>query len=466
MGAGVSAWPLAKAVSQAGQLGVVAGTALDELLARRLQLGDPGGHMRRALAAFPVPALAQSILDRYFVRDGKPAGAPFMRLPKLDVQCSKAREELTVAGCFAEVFLAKEGHDGPIGINLLEKIQAPTLPSLFGAMLAGVNVVLMGAGIPRSIPGVLDRLSAAQPAQLAIDVAGAAPGDQYLSRFHPEGVFPDGAPEMQRPLFFPIVSSATVASVLVRKANGRVDGLVVEGTAAGGHNAPPRGPLRTNDAGEPIFGERDEPSLRAIARLGIPFWVAGGCASPMGLKAAQAEGARGIQVGTAFAFCKESGITADLKRRTLEMVEDGRAQVLTDAKASPTGYPFKVLQMEGTLSDAKVSEARTRVCDLGYLREAYARSGGRVGWRCPGEPQDIYLAKGGEMEQTQGRKCVCNGLLANIGLAQELGDGHHEPALLTAGTDLSVVARMIEAHGQNYRAAHVIQHVLDTPSGS
>ncbi|MFX4805988.1 hypothetical protein ABTB42_20590, partial [Acinetobacter baumannii] len=64
--------------------------------------------------------------------------------------------ELTVVANFVEVWLAKQGHNSPIGINLLEKIQVPTVPSLFGAMLAGVDYVLMGAGIPRQIPGVLD----------------------------------------------------------------------------------------------------------------------------------------------------------------------------------------------------------------------------------------------------------------------------------------------------------------------
>ena len=57
MGVAVSAWHLAREVAQRGQLGVVSGTALDGVLARRLQDGDPGGHMRRALAAFPSPAI-------------------------------------------------------------------------------------------------------------------------------------------------------------------------------------------------------------------------------------------------------------------------------------------------------------------------------------------------------------------------------------------------------------------------
>jgi len=43
MGVAVSGWRLAKAVSSLGQLGVVSGTALDIVLVRRLQQGDPEG---------------------------------------------------------------------------------------------------------------------------------------------------------------------------------------------------------------------------------------------------------------------------------------------------------------------------------------------------------------------------------------------------------------------------------------
>jgi nitronate monooxygenase len=67
--------------------------------------------------------------------------------------------ELCVVSNFVEVFLAREGHRNPVGINYLEKVQIPHLPSLYGAMLAGVGYVLMGAGIPLHVPGVLDRLA-------------------------------------------------------------------------------------------------------------------------------------------------------------------------------------------------------------------------------------------------------------------------------------------------------------------
>ncbi|MDP7551437.1 MAG: hypothetical protein QF896_09660, partial [Acidimicrobiales bacterium] len=81
MGIAVSDWKLARSVSVAGHLGVVSGTALDSVMVRRLQLGDPGGHTRRALAHYPVPTVADSILDRYFIEGGKPANQRFILMP-------------------------------------------------------------------------------------------------------------------------------------------------------------------------------------------------------------------------------------------------------------------------------------------------------------------------------------------------------------------------------------------------
>ena len=71
MGVGISNWRLARAVSRLGQLGVVSGTALDQILARRLQDGDPGGWMRRGLARFPAPELAARVWDTYYRAGGK-----------------------------------------------------------------------------------------------------------------------------------------------------------------------------------------------------------------------------------------------------------------------------------------------------------------------------------------------------------------------------------------------------------
>ncbi len=216
MGVGVSGWRLARAVTRQGQLGVVSGTGLAVVFARRLQEGDPGGHMRRALAHFPIPGIADRLLQRYFIPGGKAPNQPYKLTPMPQMQSAAPFLELTVAANFAEVFLAKEGIPGCIGINYLEKIQLTTLPSLFGAMLAGVDCVLMGAGIPRFIPGVLDAFAQGQPAELKIDVEDAPANEQHTMRFDPAAFCGGTALPLRRPFFLAIISSAILATTLAQ----------------------------------------------------------------------------------------------------------------------------------------------------------------------------------------------------------------------------------------------------------
>ena len=458
MGVGVSSWQLARAVALEGQLGVVSGTAVAVTLARRLHRGDPGGHLRRALAAFPSREIADRILDRHL--DAASDGPPYPSVPQFRIDPPRTLVELTVAGAFVEVWLAKEGHAGLVGINLLEKIQLPTLATLYGAMLADVDWVFMGAGIPARIPAVLDRLAAARPASLPLAVTGASADDDHAMRFDPRDLRGIAAGEpVRRPSFAAIVSSTTLARYLMGVESGTPDGFVVEMPVAGGHNAPPRGRGRLSDAGEPVYGPRDRVDLDAVAALGRPFWVAGGRADPRGLRDALDHGAAGVQVGTAFAFCDESGLAPELRQRALEAVREGAARVRTDPLASPTGYPFKVVPMADTIGDEDTYAARPRRCDLGYLREAYVRPDDLVGYRCPAEPVEDWVAKGGDAEQAAGRACLCNGLVAAIGLGQARRDGFVEPPLLTAGDDLVNLARIAGAGGEGYTAADVIAHV-------
>jgi NAD(P)H-dependent flavin oxidoreductase YrpB (nitropropane dioxygenase family) len=460
MGVAVSGWQLARAVSRAGQLGVVSGTALAVVLARRLQLGDPGGELRRALAHFPIQPMAERVLAEYFIPGGKAPGTPFKLSPMPTLRPRPSLVELTVVSNFVEVFLAKEGHAGPVGINYLEKIQLPTLPSAFGAMLAGVDYVLMGAGIPRAIPGALDLLARGETAQLPIDVEGSQPGEKHLSTFSPQSFFGGTPPQLKRPLFLGIVASATLAMTLARKSSGRVDGFIVEGPTAGGHNAPPRGPLQLDAAGEPIYGSRDVPELEKIRALGLPFWLAGSYGRPGRLADALRLGAAGVQVGTAFAFCEESGVQPQLKREAIRLSRLGQAKVFTDPLASPAGFPFKVAQLAQTLSDQALYEKRPRLCDLGYLRHPYRKADGRIGYRCPAEPVANFLAKGGTEADTHGRKCVCNGLPTTIGIGQVRPKSEDELPLVTAGDDLADIAQFLTPGHDTYSAADVLRQLL------
>jgi nitronate monooxygenase len=76
----------------------------------------------------------------------------------------------------------------------------------------------------------------------------------------------------------------------------------------------------------------------------------------------------------------------------------------------------------------------------------------------------VYLSKGGKAEDAEGRKCLCNALMANIG-HQQIRCGHHvEPALVTAGDDLTEVARFLPRGSASYGVSDVLNALLpNTP---
>jgi nitronate monooxygenase len=460
MGAAVSNWHLANTVSRYGQLGVVSGTALDFALARRLQLGDPGGHMRRALAAFPRQDIATWILDTYFIAGGKEDNQPFKNVPMFKVEMSKKIMELNVVANFVEIWLAKEGHANPVGINYLEKIQMPNLTAIFGAMLAGVDYILMGAGIPREIPGILDRYVNYEPAELTLDVKNETKGQTTKMSFDPRQVIPHPKSRLKRPKFIAIISSNILALTLAKKASGNIHGFVVEGHSAGGHNAPPRGTLELNSSGEPVYGTKDGVDIDKIKALGKPFWLAGEYGHRHKIAEARNLGAAGVQVGTPFAFCHESGLDPKYRKDILKLVAEQKIEVHTDPVASPTGYPFKVVQLKGSMSEAEELLVRQRICNLGFLRHLYRTEDGKLLYRCPAEPIEDYLRKEGAEEETTGRKCLCNSLMANVSYAQiQQKNGYREKPIITAGKDI-VNLGIYSKNGSDYSAIDVLDHLL------
>jgi len=459
MGAGVSGWKLARAVSLTGQLGVVSGTALDQICARKLQLGDPEGHLRRAMALFPDLEMVRRIEDTFYLPMGKRKDQKFKATPMFTLHTPERLQELTIVAAFSEVFLAKEGHDNPIGINLLEKVQLPNIFIIYGAMLAGIDYVFIGAGIPNEIPGILDRLAKHLDVSLKISVQGAPVDNKFRLEFDPRSFLQKKLLPLKRPKFFPIVSSATLARMMLKKATGAINGFVVETSSAGGHNAPPRGKLMLTSEGEPLYGPRDEVEIEKIKSIGLPFWLAGSWGTPEKLAKALSIGADGIQAGTAFAFCQEAGLSEQIKNQVIQSIMQGKALVTTDPKASPTNFPFKVLGLKNTLSEHKEYLRRKRICDLGYMRDLYVKSDGRIGYRCPAEPADAYIKKGGNPEELEHKKCLCNALLSNIGLAQLRKDGYVENSLITAGKAILSIARFLKDR-HTYSANEVVDWLL------
>ena len=462
MGVAISDWNLAQTVSMQGHLGIVSGTGVGPVMSSRLTKGDIGGNVRRALGHFPFQEPVRRILDKYYVPESETPQLPYKRPSMWTLSPPKMLNELTVIANFVEVFLAKEGHRNAVGLNLLEKLQMPTMASLYGAMLAGTDFVIMGAGIPLQIPGILDKLADHRAVRYRLDMLEAGSEDEFHIHFDPQAIFPgirEKMGQLRRPNFLPIISSVVLAKALIKRATGKINGFVVEAPTAGGHNAPPRGALKLDEKGEPIYGKKDEVDTEKIKQLGLPFWMAGGYDSPEMLQQALDDGAAGIQVGTAFAYCDESGMDDTIKSRVIQKVLDQEIEVHTDPNVSPTGYPFKVVQLEGTMTDHEIEHNRVRLCDVGLLRNPYKSANGKIGYRCSAEPIDQYLKKGGELEQTVGKSCLCNNLLATASYPHHRKDGYVEPPIVTSGDGLAGIAKYAKPGNDSYTAQDVLDYL-------
>jgi nitronate monooxygenase len=454
MGVGISTPLLAKVISSMGNLGTLSGVAADRWLARALQHGDPDGKIRRALSYFPIPEVVKRIQDTYFVEGGIKQGQAYKSLPIFSFKASKTLIDLVVVASFVLVFLAKEACTGMISINYLEKVQIPNLYSFVGAMMAGVDYITMGAGIPLQVPGVLDCIAAGKPVNYRVHIDGTK--EPAVLTFDPAKHYGQTFPIPKRPGFIPIISSNLLAEVFIKKASGAFDAWVVEKDIAGGHNAEPRGKYPLNDYGEPIYGDKDKVVFDNITKLGKPFWIGGGYASPQAVKSALAIGAQGIQAGSIFALADESGMNDQIKTTIRQLGFNNKLIVKTDLKASPTGFPFKVVQLPGTLSDPETYKIRRRICNHAHLATPYLKPDNTIGSRCPAETEEQYISKGGKLEDTVDRRCLCNGLMATTAL----GNGN-EPAIVTLGNDYSFLSHLMRNENDSYSAADAINYLLE-----
>jgi hypothetical protein len=235
MGVYVSNWRLARAVAmeQPGTTaGTVSGTALDIVYVRLLQLGDPGGHVRRALAAFDAlfgVTIGQKIIKHYFIDGGKQPGDRFKNAPKHMARLPDGSDilpaplqpavpvalimepetvELLIASGFAEVWLARQGHSGKIFINFLHKVELPLIYTMYGAMLAGVDGVIVGAGNPEGLPSICSSLAQHNAVTSEISVLYRESGENFHLAFDPSQVAEGRLAKnpLPRPAFLAIVS--------------------------------------------------------------------------------------------------------------------------------------------------------------------------------------------------------------------------------------------------------------------
>lgn len=446
MGIYVSNPFLTNAVSRRGALGTVSGVMPDRIMARILGKGDPGGHYRRALSHFPYQKFAEQVLNAFYIEEGNPKCLSEKVVPFFNLNPADLLIALSITANFAFIFLAKEGHDNPVSVNYMEKISPPHIYALTGAMLAGVDFITMGAGIPLQIPEVISCIAEGREVSYRVPVVGSNI-TSFTMRFNPEKFFGGKLPELKKPKFIPIIASNALASIFMKKLPiGEVYGFTIEEWTAGGHNAPPR-------KGDE-YGPKDEVDYSKIAEIGLPFWIGGSKASPEKLRWAKSVGAAGIQAGSIFALCEESGMDPKIRRDIRKMGFEGTLEIITSRIASPTGFPFKVVSVENSLSEEATFLMRDRVCSQGLLRIQYEKEDGTIGYRCPAEPVGAYLKKLGKIEDTVGARCICNGLMSTVGLGDDF-----EPPIITLGDDVSFLKFLMTSPESSYGVADALAYL-------
>jgi nitronate monooxygenase len=328
MGVGVSLHPLASAVAREGGIGVVSSACLDRLVTKRTGV-----------------------------------------------------KSTTYEATYNEVSLSKAA-GGYAGINIMVALVRDYESSVKGAIDAGADVIISGAGLPLGLPSI-------QP-----------PGDTAL---------------------IPIVSSARALELICKKwekLGYRPDATVLEGPLAGGHLG---FKIDSIDL-ESNTLERLLPPVKdtAIKYGDFPVIVAGGIYTHADIVRFLKMGADGVQMGTRFLATEESSASTAYKKAVLGAGKEDI--IVAHDPGSPCGLPFRIIKQSPMYVSA-LRRARTPKCDKGYvlLKDAEGNFS-----RC--------IAK----ESNEHAFCICNGLLSSAGYNPE-----KEEPLYTVGTNAYRVDRIV-----------------------
>ena len=328
MGVGVSLFPLAQAVAREGGMGIVSSACLDLLVIKR---------------------------------SGKKVNA--------------------YEAAYEEVSLAKAS-GGFAGINIMCALARDYEDSVRGALDAGADAIISGAGLPLGLPAI-------QPAK---DTA-----------------------------LIPIVSSGRALELICKKwerLGARPDATVLEGPLAGGHLG-----FRMDQADlDANKLENLLPEVKEVAkRYGdFPVIVAGGIYTHEDILRFLAMGADGVQMGTRFLATEESSASQAYKDAVIQSKAEDI--VLAHDPGSPCGLPFRVIKQSPMYVSA-LSHKRKPKCDKGYvlLKDKEGKY-----TRCPAK------------ESNEHHFCICNGLLSSAGYNPD-----KEEALYTVGTNAARVDEIV-----------------------
>jgi len=105
-----------------------------------------------------------------------------------------------------------------------------------------------------------------------------------------------------------------------------------------------------------------------------------------------------------------------------------------------------------------------RVCDIGLLQQRGLSKPDADGkrqlfQRCAAAPIEGFVKKRGLPHNTESRRCLCNGLLSTVGLAQGT-NLKEEPAIVTLGNHLDSIRRLSHQGQYPYWVCDVVQDLL------
>lgn len=446
MGVHISSAHLANTTSRLGALGVVSGAALRHVLVEDVRRGD--AQAIELARTFPLPQYVEDVLA--YAPGGRKHQQPVpVDVPDL-LQGALAKRLATI-GAYVEVKRARQGHQGKVGINVMWKCSLTVLPTIYGAMLAGVDALICGAGVPMELPDIVRCIREGHDLHYAQLTGTGTHVSMKIAQDHPQDLLA-GQPE---PHLMPILSnyafSRRMLDVWEKNYQARPFAFILENHQAGGHNAPPR-----NKA---TFTADDDLAtyFPKVLQLGVPIYVAGDFregGSRHDFEEWLERGAYGIQVGSRFALSADSGMREDLREQIVAGNASGELKVETSNVMSPTGYPIKFVALEKSVADPEVYAERPRVCNRGYLTQSHFETlpDGtiRETYVCPAMPDWQYMRLGGSPEELADRVCLCNALLSTAGFYDDM-----EPPLVTLG----VSGQMVKEH---YTARQVMEDILGT----
>jgi hypothetical protein len=173
-----------------------------------------------------------------------------------------------------------------------------------------------------------------------------------------------------------------------------------------------------------------------MRELGLPFWLAGGTGSPEALRRRSmpappgSRSARCSPTATSPAWSRRPSARSCAQRRS------GDVDVLTDpARRRPASRSRSCSSSTRTRRRSSTRRASACATSATCAPLPPRRWPARLPLR--GRAGGHVREEGRRIEDTVGRKCLCNALMADIGHGQVRAGGELERPLLTSGDDLS-----------------------------